>query len=192
MGARLQATAALLGLALLAGRGPAIAQEAFMIDFAAADAPAWLPVNDGVMGGLSRSALTVTEGGMGLFAGELSLANNGGFASVRAAVADHDLGAAHGLLLKVRGDGRPYRLRLRTDAGFDGVAYQVEFATEAGRWLEVACPFADFRPVFRGRAVPGAPPLDPAAVRQVGLMIADKQAGPFALEIAWIRAAGAP
>ncbi|MFO7609757.1 MAG: CIA30 family protein [Candidatus Krumholzibacteriia bacterium] len=159
-----------------------------MIDFAIADPAAWLPVHDGVMGGLSTGALTVTAAGTGLFAGEVSLANNGGFASVRTVLGDHELGAAGGLVLRVRGDGRPYRVRLRTDQGFDGVAYQAGFSTTAGRWLEVFCPFTDFVPVFRGRPVPAAPPLDPAAVRQLGLMIADKQAGPFALEIAWIRA----
>jgi hypothetical protein len=31
--------------------------------------------------------------------------------------------------------------------------------------------------------VPGAPPLDPARVRQIGLMIADGQAVPFALAL---------
>jgi len=36
--------------------------------------------------------------------------------------------------------------------------------------------------------VPGAPPLDPARVRQIGLMIADRQAGPFALAVRSIRA----
>jgi monofunctional biosynthetic peptidoglycan transglycosylase len=161
--------------------------EAFMIDFADTTAPAWFPVDDGVMGGLSSSSLTVTDRGTGLFAGRVSLANNGGFASVRTLVGDHDLGQAEGLVLKVRGDGRTYRLRLRTDAGFDGVAYQAGFTTEADAWTEVFCPFSAFEPVFRGRPVPGAAALDPAAVRQVGLMIADKQAGPFALEIAWIR-----
>ncbi|MBE0567345.1 MAG: CIA30 family protein [Krumholzibacteria bacterium] len=159
-----------------------------MIDFAAPSSPAWLPVNDGVMGGLSTSSLTVTDEGTGLFSGEVSLANNGGFASVRTVLGDHALGAARGIVLRVRGDGRPYRLRLRTDRGFDGVAYQAEFPTVAGQWQEVFCPFGDFVPVFRGRPVPGTPPLDPAAVRQLGLMIADQRAGPFALEIAWIRA----
>ena len=36
---------------------------------------------------------------------------------------------------------------------------------------------------FRGREVPGAPPLNPARIRQVGLMIAERQAGPFAVEV---------
>jgi hypothetical protein len=42
---------------------------------------------------------------------------------------------------------------------------------------------AEFRASFRGREVPGAPPLDPARIRQVGLMIVARQAGPFALDI---------
>jgi hypothetical protein len=49
-------------------------------------------------------------------------------------------------------------------------------------------PFSEFVPTFRGRTVPGAPPLDLSRVVTVGLMISDKQAGPFRLEIAWIKA----
>ena len=158
-----------------------------MIDFTDPGAPAWFPVNDGVMGGVSNGTLTVTEQGTGRFAGEVSLENGGGFASVRTMLPEPELEGAQGIVLKVRGDGRRYRLRLRTDAAFDGVAYQASFATEPDAWREVALPLADFRPVFRGRPAPDAPPLRPADVRQLGLMIADKQAGPFALEIAWIK-----
>jgi len=165
-----------------------VTAEDFMIDFHDADASAWYPINDGVMGGLSSSALTITDQGCGRFAGEVSLANRGGFASVRTAVAAGDLEGAAGLVVRVRGDGRPYRLRLRTDGNLDGIAYEAEFSTEPGQWIELDLPFAAFRPVFRGRPVPGAPTLEPGAVRQLGLMIADKKAGPFALEIAWIRA----
>jgi hypothetical protein len=34
--------------------------------------------------------------------------------------------------------------------------------------------------------VPGAQPLDPVRIRQFGLMISDKQAGPFELLVDWI------
>ena len=161
--------------------------EDFMIDFHDGDASAWFPVNDGVMGGLSSSTLTISAEGHGLFSGRVSLANNGGFASVRTAVAASALAGAAGLVVRVRGDGRPYRLRLRTDGNIDGIAYQAEFSTEPGQWIERELPFSAFKPVFRGRSVPGAPALEPGAIRQIGLMIADKQSGPFALEIAWIR-----
>ena len=43
--------------------------------------------------------------------------------------------------------------------------------------------FATFRASFRGRDVPGAPALDASRIRQVGLMIAGHQVGPFALDI---------
>jgi hypothetical protein len=44
-------------------------------------------------------------------------------------------------------------------------------------------PLADFRASFRGREVTDAPPLAPSRIRQVGLMIAARQAGSFELHI---------
>jgi hypothetical protein len=178
--------AAAATLVLVAGaRGGAPEGDTVLIDFAAPEPARWLVVNDGVMGGLSESGMTVTADGAGRFAGELSLANNGGFASVRTVIGEGALAGAAGLRLRVRGDGRTYRLRLREGRAFDGVAYQAEF-TSADQWQDIFIPINDFRPVFRGRPVPGAPDVDPAAVRQVALMVADKQPGPFALEVAWV------
>ena len=88
----------------------------------------------------------------------------------------------------MRGDGQRYKLRLRTGEHFDDMAYQADFDTWPGEWITVRVSFDDMVPTFRGRRVPGVPDLDPAQVRQIGLMIADKQAGPFQLEIDWIRA----
>jgi hypothetical protein len=63
------------------------------------------------------------------------------------------------------------------------VNYQAAFEAPAGAWTLVRMPLTAFHPTFRGRRVPGAPPLDPARVRQIGLMIADRQAGAFALAL---------
>ena len=41
-----------------------------------------------------------------------------------------------------------------------------------------------------GRTPRGAPPLDPSAITQVGLLIADKVEGPFELSVEWIRPSG--
>ena len=49
-------------------------------------------------------------------------------------------------------------------------------------------PFKGFVPTFRGRVLTDVPPLNPAGVVSVGLLISDKQEGPFKLELAWIRA----
>jgi monofunctional biosynthetic peptidoglycan transglycosylase len=163
--------------------------DKLLYDFEGQDTAApWVPVNDGVMGGLSQSNLTLTQEGTAVFAGTLSLANNGGFASVRTYPYDFGLDEYVGLAFRVRGDGRGYKLRLRGDDRLDGPAYEADFETAAGTWGTIQIPFANVRPTFRGRRLRNMPALEGAAVRQIGFMIADKQAGPFRLEIDWIKA----
>jgi len=162
------------------------ADEKVVFDYGAG-AEAWPSIDDPVMGGLSRSRMRL-EGGVATFEGIVSLANNGGFASLRSQPAEHDLEGWDGLVVRLRGDGKSYGVRLRTDAAFDGVSYQVTLATEAGRWIEARLPFAEFRPVFRGREVRGHPALDPGAIKTFGLIISDRQEGPFRLQIDWIKA----
>lgn len=146
----------------------------------------WTSVDDRVMGGVSASRIVATPEGLE-FSGAVSLANNGGFASIRARPRAYDLAGTTALLLRVRGDGQTYKLALRTDEAFDGVQYQARFATRAGEWIEVVMPMTDFQPTFRGRQVE-APALDPGRIRGFGLLIADRQAGPFRLVVESIRA----
>lgn len=66
-----------------------------------------------------------------MFEGIVSLEHNGGFASVRApqlALGSH---TANGYTLTVLGDGKRYKLNLRTEDCFDGVNYQAEFQPTA-------------------------------------------------------------
>jgi len=180
-------TALLVAASLLLVRS-AIANEEErgmkIIDFAADPIP-WRTIDDVVMGGVSSSRMVV-EDGVAVFSGRVSLDNNGGFASARSADQHHDLSACNGVRLKVRGDGKRYALRLRTLDARDGVSYLMRFETEVGEWQEIVLPFAGFVPSFRGRVVEGHPPVDPARVCGLGLLIADRQAGPFRLELAWI------
>ncbi|MDH4232654.1 MAG: CIA30 family protein [Nitrospirota bacterium] len=147
----------------------------------------WERVNDAVMGGISESRLLI-QGGTALFEGEVSLENYGGFASIRSLPRDFGLEGYDGLIARVRGDGKSYRLRLRTDDEYEGIAYQGVFETKPGEWLSVQLPFSGFVPVFRGRVVPGAPALSPGRIRRVGFMIADRQEGLFRLEIEGVEA----
>ena len=140
----------------------------------------WQTVNDGVMGGMSSSRMVEADG-VPSFEGELSLENNGGFASVRRLV-DMDLSQVTGVRLEVRGDQRTYQFRLRQNDRFDGVAWRAEFTT-TGDWQTVELSFDQFVPVFRGRRVPDAGPVVPASIKQVGFLLADKTPGPFKLQI---------
>jgi monofunctional biosynthetic peptidoglycan transglycosylase len=146
----------------------------------------WIAVNDGVMGGRSSGGPRVA-GGQLEFTGELSLANNGGFSSVRSVGRDFDLSDASNVVLRVRGDGRRYQLRLATDARYRGlsVSYGAEFETTAGEWIEVRVPLVSLTPTLRGEALQG-PPIDPSQIREIGLLIGDKREGAFALAVDWI------
>jgi peptide-methionine (R)-S-oxide reductase len=149
----------------------------------------WGIVNDTVMGGVSNSEFVLAEeGGVAIFRGTLSLENRGGFASVRTSPQDFQLDGYEGLRLRVRGDGRTYKLRIRTDRSLDGPAYEAEFETASGEWATVDVPFRSMVPTFRGRVLRNQPELEGARVRQIGLMIADKVPGAFELEVNWIRA----
>jgi hypothetical protein len=147
----------------------------------------WRAIDDRVMGGISRSRLRYDPGGHAVFEGEVSLEHNGGFASVRSAPGDRGQSGAQTCLIEVRGDDKEFKISLLTDAGFDSLNYQCGFAPRWNDWQSVQLPLGAFRATFRGREVPGAPALDPARVRQVGLMIAARQVGAFALCIRRIR-----
>ena len=148
----------------------------------------WRVINDGVMGGISSSTWNITEKGAAVFAGNVSLENNGGFASVRSAVGTYDLSKYKGIVLRVKGDGKRYNLNLKTDAEFDSILYQAEFGTEKEKWQLIEIPFSRFAPTYHGFVPPDAPKLDTKEIRRFGFLIADKQKGPFRLEIAWIKA----
>lgn len=160
-----------------------------LFDFLATSTePAWFAVNDSVMGGVSRGGPKLIDGSLH-FRGVLSLQNNGGFSSIRSGGPTRDLSAAEAILLRVKGDGRTYRLQLGTYAQFrrSRISYQAEFATQNGQWTEVTVPLSSLTPEFRGQKLPG-PPLDRSRIEEIGLSLSDGKPGAFALEIDWIKA----
>jgi monofunctional biosynthetic peptidoglycan transglycosylase len=152
----------------------------------------WFVVNDGVMGGVSSSRIRPASDDIAIFEGHLSLENNGGFASVRARINEGVLSKASGVVLTVRGDGKRYQLRLRMGGNWDGVAYAVSFETTADTWTTIEIPLEQFQPIFRGFVPRNARALNTSRVQQIGLMVTDKQEGPFRLEISKLEATIGP
>lgn len=148
--------------------------------------PHWIAVNDGVMGGRSSGGAALVDRQL-QFSGELSLENNGGFSSIRSVGRNFDFSDVSELCLRVRGDGRRYQLRLATDASYRGipVSFGAPFDTRAGEWIEVRVPLNSLQATVRGSVVKRAL-LDPAQVREIGLLIADQREGAFSLVVDWI------
>ncbi|MBW4561000.1 MAG: CIA30 family protein [Mojavia pulchra JT2-VF2] len=132
----------------------------------------WGALDDVVMGGVSASNIQFVED-TALFAGNVSTANSGGFASVRTKNFDppFNLSGYEGVELRVRGDGKRYKLFLRTDAKWDGLGYSYSFDTVANTWIDIRIPFADLTPVFRAKTVNDAPPIDASKVCSFQLML---------------------
>lgn len=164
-------------------------QHSTLFDFASPeDIQSWQIVNDGVMGGLSQSTITYQPAGTALFRGAISLENNGGFASTRTLPRSYDLEGYTGIVFRVKGDGKQFQFRLRTNNRFDGIAYSFKFETKAGEWVDVTVPFSEFIPVFRGRILNDVETVAPKEIQQLGFLVTTKKAEAFNLEVDWIKA----
>ncbi|MEP6343120.1 MAG: CIA30 family protein [Maricaulaceae bacterium] len=148
----------------------------------------WRAVNDGVMGGRSSGGPSFENGYM-VFKGNINT-DGGGFSSVRADVTPGQLSGAIGLSLRVKSDGRNYKITLRTDERYNlrPVSFQVAIPqTPTGKWSTVSVQFDDLVASVFGRSVMGAT-FNKSNIKELGIILADGRDGAFRLDIDWIKA----
>ena len=139
----------------------------------------WRVLLDGVMGGRSTGVRYAEDGAM-TFKGEINT-NGGGFSSLRRSMRPGMIGGAGSLDMRVKSDGRAYKLTFRTNASRWGrsVSYQLDIPqTPKGKWTDLTLPLDGFRTSIFGRSV-RAKPFDPKDVREMGIILADGIDGPF-------------
>ncbi|MEP0890415.1 MULTISPECIES: CIA30 family protein [unclassified Leptolyngbya] len=131
----------------------------------------WGALDDVVMGGVSQSRAQVGDSAL-LFTGDVSTANSGGFSSIRTRNFERplDLSGWNGVELQVRGDGNRYKLFIRGEERWDGVAHAHSFDTTAGEWQTIRLPFREFVAVFRAKTVSDRP-LDTSQIYAFQLML---------------------
>lgn len=175
-------------IVLLAFANVTNAQDRILFSFdVPGSAKPWQIVNDGVMGGRSSGTFKINKDQKMEFSGVLSLENNGGFASIRARKAQLGLKKNDSIVIRVRGDGREYNFNLYAQNNLGGYSYRQSFKTKQGEWVEAKLPLEKFVATWRGRVFPNQK-LDPTQVAGMGILLGDKKAGPFMLEIEWIKA----
>ena len=140
----------------------------------------WVIVDDVVMGGRSSGKISLNENGHGVFEGEVSLENNGGFSSVRhrtgrIAVKDHSK-----VVIRLKGDGKEYQFRIKGDTG-DEYSYVAPFST-SGEWEEIEIQLKDMYPTFRGRNL-DMPNFSNDHLEEVAFLIGNKKKEKFKLVI---------
>ena len=157
-----------------------------LFDFANPDAAdGWNVTNDTVMGGVSSGELAWSDAVM-VFTGELSLDNNGGFASIRSPRIDPQQAVTWansvGLGLEIDGDGRTWTVEVRTDD--DSGGWISPIATLPDGSTDEELPWASFVPVTRfldPRETDER--LDPSQIVTVAFYLVDGIEGPFRLGV---------
>ena len=146
----------------------------------------WNIVNDDVMGGISSSYLSINDENNLIFNGNLSLKNNGGFASSRLNFNKETLTGIKSFKMRIKGDGNIYKLRLRQNNR--RASYSCDFKSLKDKWIEIVISLEDFKPSWRGYTYSDYPDLEIEEINSMGIQISDKQEGEFNLEIKYIKA----
>jgi hypothetical protein len=135
------------------------------------------------MGGVSQSSFREDPHGV-FFEGQVSLENNGGFASMRSSVRFPHRTQLIDLLAKW--DGKRYKLVLRTELA-PRVIYAADFIAEP-TWQSYQFHLNQFKATFRGQVI-HAPTLSFSDVIGFGILISNSQARSFAIQLKKLQSA---
>ncbi len=144
----------------------------------------WVVVEDRVMGGRSNAEIYLTDEGHAKFIGNVSLENNGGFASVRHRLNVEGVKNFSKAVIRLKGDGKNYQFQLKNKLN-DRHSYIQEFSTN-GEWQEIEVDLAKMYPGFRGRKL-DIPNWDHDIIQEITFLIGNKKNEEFSLLIDYIR-----
>ncbi|WP_340105331.1 CIA30 family protein [Rhodohalobacter sp. 8-1] len=140
----------------------------------------WRIVDDVVMGGRSNGSFSLSEDGHGVFSGEISLENNGGFSSVRYGINDLPVDDKSFVHIRLKGDGKTYQFRIKHNRRYE-YAYVHEFET-SGKWQTIEIPIDSMYPVYRGRRL-DRPNFDYDSIEELTFLIGNGRPQTFRLLI---------
>lgn len=140
----------------------------------------WIIVNDDVMGGVSSCKMSIDKYGNGVFDGQISTANNGGFSSIRLNLNKIEVKKGAYLNIRLKGDNKTYQLRIKTNQR-DYYSYVVSFKT-SDLWETISIPLSDMYPSFRGRKL-AMDNFSDSYFEQIAILVGNKVNETFKLTI---------
>jgi hypothetical protein len=138
----------------------------------------WKIVDDVVMGGESSGTFKLNDEGFGVFEGNISLENNGGFSSLRSTFGKQPIKENTKVVLTLRGDGKKYQFRIKSNSS-EYYSYILPFLT-SGEWQEIEIPLKDMYPSFRGRRL-NKPNFSHEYIEEIRFLIGNKKNEKFKL-----------
>jgi hypothetical protein len=145
----------------------------------------WRIVNDDVMGGVSSSRAVIRDKRI-LFSGSVSLENNGGFASLRSQIKNYDFAKFSGIEIRLKGGGKLYSISMKETPYFTGYSFTSTFETKENDWTVLQIPFDKFKLQYFGRNINSGKKVPLSKIKEIALLIGDKQEGDFEAEIDYI------
>ena len=140
----------------------------------------WQVVDDIVMGGSSNGTLELNENGNGVFKGDVSIENNGGFSSIQLRLEAKKTDEKTAILLRLKGDGSDFQFRIKASKR-DSHSYIYNFKT-SGDWETISISLSDMSPSFRGYSLQ-IPNFNHNKIEQIGVLKSSKENNTFKLEI---------
>lgn len=161
--------------------------QALRIDFGKeGNAQDWSIVNDGVMGGLSQGEGYFTDSSL-VFQGEVSLDNNGGFASLRSPYRDFDLSAYEKVVIRCKSKGVQFAFTLNIYRQFYLPSFKKRVQTTSEDWETIELSLTDFYAYRLGKQLDRK--LDQATLAKIirlGFITDEKKYAPFEFEIDYL------
>jgi len=140
----------------------------------------WKVVEDRVMGGESNARFFLNDNGHAQFEGNVSLENNGGFASVRYDMNTLKLKDTKKVVIRLKGDGKNYQFRVKNKEQNE-YSYISEFST-SGEWQHITIELKEMYPSFRGRKL-DRPNFSHDQIEEITFLIGNKRNESFQLLI---------
>ena len=140
----------------------------------------WRVVDDVVMGGESNGKFEINSEGHAVFYGVVSIANNGGFSSLRHRFEKLDISKFKKIKILLKGDGKKYQFRVKPSK-FNQFSYTTYFQTTT-KWETIEINLADLIPTFRGRIL-DMDNYTGNALEELGFLIGNKKNEQFELII---------
>jgi NADH dehydrogenase [ubiquinone] 1 alpha subcomplex assembly factor 1 len=138
----------------------------------------WKIVDDVVMGGRSNGQFKIDSDGNGIFSGDVSVENNGGFSSVRYQFEKINTTKESKVIIRLKGDGKEYQFRIKNNRN-TYYSYITNFKT-SGDWENIIINLKDLYPSFRGQTM-NIPNFAGNSLEEIVFLIGNKKNETFTL-----------
>lgn len=160
---------------------PSFAQPSTIYDFKKSSSiERWVVIDDIVMGGRSKETFELYPDGYGVFEGDVSLENNGGFSSIRYRFDKIKVNENNKITFRVKGSKSSFQVRVKESIKTE-YSYIAEFST-TGSWQTIEISLKDMYPSYRGRKL-NLPNFSHNQIEEITFLVGNGKAEKFQLLI---------